>query len=78
MFGAAAVSAGLPMSMFAISILAATRLTGSVYPTTNMIGQLGIAHSNNTKEMLQASWIASGTVVVFILIWAFIGPMILT
>ena len=78
MFGAAAISAGLPMSMFAISILAATRLTGSVYPTTNMIGQLGIAHSNNTKEMLQASWIASGTVVVFILIWAFIGPMILT
>lgn len=78
MFGGAAAAAGLPMSMFAIAILAATRLTGSVYPTTNMIGQLGIAHSKNTKEMLQASWIAAGTVVVFILVWAFIGPMILT
>ncbi|HBN81388.1 MAG TPA: C4-dicarboxylate ABC transporter permease, partial [Ruminococcaceae bacterium] len=77
MFGAAAVSAGLPMSMFAIAILSATRLTGSVYPTTNMVGQLGIAQCDNTKEMLQANWIATASVVVFVLVWAFIGPLIL-
>lgn len=38
MFGASAIATGLPMSMFAISILAATRLTGSMYPTTNLMG----------------------------------------
>lgn len=66
-------STGLPLQMFAISLLAATRLTGSVYPTSNMIGQMGIAHSSNTKRMLQGNWISIVPVVIFILIWAFIG-----
>lgn len=30
-------SSGLPLQMFAISLLSATRLTGSIYPTSNMI-----------------------------------------
>lgn len=77
MFGAAAVASGLPMSLFAISILSATRLTGGVYPTSNMVGQLGIAQCDNTKEMLQASWISSGCVAAFVVVWAFIGPMVL-
>lgn len=42
MFAASAIATGLPMSMFAISILAATRLTGSMYPTTNLMGQLAL------------------------------------
>ncbi|WP_283609300.1 TRAP transporter large permease subunit [Faecalispora anaeroviscerum] len=78
MFGAAAVASGLPMTMFAIAILSATRLTGGIYPTSNMMGQLGIAHSENTREMLEANWIASGSAIIFVVIWALIGPMILT
>lgn len=78
MFGSAALASGLPMSMFAIAILSATRLTGGIYPTSNMMGQLGIAHCENTKEMLQANWIASGVVVAFVVVWSIIGPMILT
>lgn len=35
MFGEMAIKAGLPMGVFAVSILAATRLTSSVYPTSN-------------------------------------------
>lgn len=77
MFGAAAIASALPMSMFAIAILSATRLTGGVYPTSNMVGQLGIARCDNTKEMLQASWISSGCVAAFVIVWAFIGPMVL-
>ena len=42
MFGSSAIVTSLPMSMFAISILTATRLTGSMYPITNLMGQLGI------------------------------------
>lgn len=66
-------SSGLPLQMFAISLLSATRLTGSIYPTSNMIGQLGIAQSSNTKLMLQGNWISIAPLVVFIIIWAFVG-----
>ena len=78
MFGSAALASGLPMSMFAIAILSATRLTGGIYPTSNMMGQLGIAHCENTKEMLQANWISSGSAIAFVIVWSIIGPMILT
>ncbi len=77
MFGALASQVGLPMGAFAVSILAATRLTGSTYPTTNFAGQMGIAQCTNTKESLQANWIGVGFVWVFIAIYSFIGPMIL-
>ena len=63
--------------MFAISILAATRLTGSMYPTTNLMGQLGIAHCDNTKEVLRANWFAVACVWAFLIIWAFLGVAIL-
>jgi hypothetical protein len=78
MFGATAQAAGLPMSMFAISILAATRLTGSLYPTTNFAIAIGVAQCTNTKEVLQACWIACGSVCAFILVWSFLGVGILT
>lgn len=66
-------SSGLPLQLFAISLLSATRLTGSIYPTSNMIGQMGIAHSSNTKLMLQGNWISIIPVVLFVVIWAFVG-----
>ena len=66
-------SSGLPLQMFAISLLSATRLTGSIYPTSNMIGQMGIAHSSNTKLMLQGNWISILPVILFVIIWAFVG-----
>jgi len=77
MFLGAAKATGLPMGMFAISILCATRLTGSTYPCSNMNGQMGIAGCDNLKEMLQGCWIAVGFVVVATLIWSFVGLRVL-
>ncbi len=77
MFGGLAAQVGLPMGCFAVALLAATRLTGSIYPTSNLAGQLGIAHCRNMKEVLQANWISVGFVWVYILIWAYCGPSIL-
>ena len=77
MFGGLAASAGLPMGCFAVSILAATRLTGSIYPTTNFAGQLGTAQCTNTKEALQACWVSVAFAWVFVIVYAFVGPMIL-
>ncbi len=77
MFGKMAASAGLPMGVFAVSILAATRLTSSVYPTGNFMGQMVTARCDNTKEALQANWIGAGVAWLFIIVYAIIGPMIL-
>lgn len=77
MFGGLAAEVGLPMGCFAVSILAATRLTGSAYPTTNFAGQLGTAQCSNTKEALQACWVSVGFACIFVVLYAFIGPMIL-
>ena len=76
MFGEMAIKAGLPMGVFAVSILAATRLTSSVYPTSNFIGQMITARCDNTKEALRANWIGAAFAWAFVLLYAFIGPMI--
>lgn len=78
MFSGAAIATGLPMSMFAIAILCATRMTGSMYPTANLMGQLGIARCENTKDVLEANWIACAAVWLFVLVWSFLGVFILT
>lgn len=67
---------GLPMSVWATAILAATRITGALYPTANLAGQLGIARCTNMKEVLKACWIGAGALYAWVLIWAFVGPMI--
>lgn len=66
----------LPMEIWATAILAATRITGSLYPTANLAGQLGISRCNNMKEVLKASWIGAAALWVWVIAWAFIGPMI--
>ena len=77
MFGDLAAQVGLPMGCFAVALLAATRLTGSVYPTSNIASQLGISRCNNMKEVLQANWISVAFVSVYIVTWAYAGPRLL-
>lgn len=77
MFGGLAGDVGLPMSVFATAILAATRLTGSMYPTTNFAGQMGTARSENTKDGLRALWISVAFVWVWIIVWGLIGTRFL-
>lgn len=69
-------SVGLPMVIWATALLAATRITGSLYPTANMAGQLGIARTNNMKEVLKASWIGATALWIWVILWAFVGPLI--
>ena len=77
MFRDLAIQSGLPMGCFAVSILAATRLTGSMYPATNLIGQLGTAQCDNLSGVLRTLWISAAFAWGFILIYSFIGPIIL-
>jgi uncharacterized ion transporter superfamily protein YfcC len=77
MFATLVAQVGLPMEIWATAILAATRITGSMYPTANLAGQLGIARCNNMKEVLKASWIGAAALWIWVIIWSFVGPMII-
>jgi uncharacterized ion transporter superfamily protein YfcC len=77
MFATLVAQVGLPMEIWATAILAATRITGSMYPTANLAGQLGIARCNNMKEVLKASWIGAAALWIWVIIWSLVGPMII-
>jgi TRAP-type C4-dicarboxylate transport system permease large subunit len=77
LFGEAARAAGLPMTLFALSMICANRITGALYPSTNLVGQLGIARCSNTKEVLRAHWIACGSAMFFVLVWSIVGVRVL-
>ncbi|NLL80677.1 MAG: TRAP transporter large permease subunit [Tissierellia bacterium] len=76
MFIALVESVNLPMQVWATAIIAATRITGSLYPTSNLAGQLGIARCDNMKEVLKGCWIGAGALFAWVIIWAFVGPVI--
>ncbi len=76
MFKELVASVNLPMQIWATAILAATRITGSLYPTANLAGQLGIARCNNMKEVLKASWIGAAALWLWVIVWAFVGPLL--
>ena len=76
MFGGMMADAGASMALLAVPILAATRLTGSMYPTSNFAGQMGTAQCTNMKGALQALWFGVGFAWVFVAAYAFVAPMI--
>ena len=75
MFSTVVKSVNLPMEIWATALLAATRITGSMYPTANLAGQLGIARATNMKEVLKASWIGAAALWAWVILWSFVGPL---
>lgn len=73
LFAPALEAFNFPMEMWAIALIAASRITTSVYPTANMASQMGIAKSNNMKAMLFGGWCVSLAALIYISLWAFIG-----
>lgn len=69
-------SVNLPMEIWATAILAATRITGSLYPTANLAGQLGIARCDNMKGALKVCWIGAAALWAWVIVWSFVGPLI--
>ena len=67
----------LPMELWALALIAASRITSVIYPAGNMIGQMGVARSDDVKSMLKVGWSVAGFMMVFICIYAFIGAAFL-
>jgi predicted histidine transporter YuiF (NhaC family) len=76
MFASMVNQVKLPMEIWATALLAATRITGSLYPTANLAGQLGITRCTNMKDVLKVSWIGAAALWAWVIVWAFIGPLI--
>lgn len=66
----------LPMVLWAVALIAASRITSLIYPTANMVGQMGIARSDNIKAMLFVGWTVSAVTLVFIVLYAFVGSAV--
>ncbi len=67
----------MPMQLWAVALIAASRITNIIYPSANMVGQMGIARSTDMKSMLKVGWLISGITLVFIVLYAFIGAIFL-
>lgn len=73
LFAPAVEAMNLPMEMWAIALIAASRITTSVYPTMNMASQMGLAKGDNIKAMLFGGWSVSLAALLYIVIWSFVG-----
>ena len=67
---------GLPMELWAIALICGSRVTSSIYPGANMIAVMGTARSTDMKAMLLGGWAVSMVSILYIIIWAFVGPML--
>lgn len=67
---------GLPMEMWAIALICGSRATSSMYPGSNMIAPMGAARSSDLKAMLIGGWAVSLASILYIIIWAFVGPQL--
>ena len=74
MFWPTAMQVGLSVEIFAVALLAGTRLTASFYPSTNLVASMAIAQTPNTKNVLIGTWSAVAGALIFIVVWAFVGP----
>lgn len=77
LFASAVIKYSIPMQMWAIALIAASRITTSVYPTANMLGQMGIAESSDLKALLIGGWAVSIAALIYIAFWSFLGERLL-
>ena len=77
LFSSALSIVKLPMELWALALIAASRITSVIYPAGNMIGQMGVARSDDVKSMLRVGWTVAGFMMVFICLYAFIGAAFL-
>lgn len=65
----------MPMQLWAVALIAASRITNIIYPSANMIGQMGLARSTDMKSMLKAGWTITAVTIIFIIVYAFVGSL---
>lgn len=69
---------GIPMTAWAIVLIAAVRITSIVYPSANYAAHLGFARSNNMRTLLIAGWITSVIMMAFVPVWGFVVMNVLS
>lgn len=72
MFRGVFESAGLPISLFALMILAGSQLTDFLYPVSDTLMNMGIARSKDLKRMIYFGVFATGVCLVVITFMAIV------
>ena len=62
----------LPMEMWALVLIAASRITSNLFPSANMLGVLGLARTSDTKSAMFMGWVTSIGNLIFMIIFALI------
>lgn len=68
---------GIPMTAWALVLIAAVRITSIVYPSANYAAHLGFARSNDMKTLLITGWITAVIMLAFVPVWGFVVMNIL-
>lgn len=70
MFTPIAIKMQLSFTVFAFSIILATRITNFVYPGANMFAAMGLAESENIKAMILNGLVVASTQIIFLIIYS--------
>lgn len=70
LFLPAAIAMNLPVTMFAFSILIATRITNFAYPGANMFAAMGFADSKNIKAMIKNGLAITIVQIIFLIFYS--------
>lgn len=68
LFGPMAVTAGISMQIWAIVLLVASQLNFFMFPTGDIIAQMGLARSKDLRSMMKHGWTVSCVVMLFIVV----------
>ena len=63
-----------PSHLWAIVLLLGSQMTSFVYPTGDMIGQMGLARSKNLKAMLYTGVCITICTIIYIILVALLYP----
>lgn len=67
---------GLSMGMWSIVLVAGSYVTSVIYPNATVLAPMGIARSNDFKNMMVCMWISSAIIMAFCVLYSFIMPML--
>lgn len=70
LFGPMVKSIGLPMNLWALALLLGSQLDFFVFPTGDIIGQMGLARSKDLVSMMKQGFLVTAAIIAYLLVVA--------
>jgi Na+/H+ antiporter NhaC len=72
LFGAMAAGVGTPARIWAISLLIGSQLPFFMFPTGDIMGQMGLARSKDLASMMKQGFLVTGAAVLYLIVICFL------